>query len=100
MKKKSGYTLIEGLVSMLIIGVVGITAIGFASGYFKDTFKRDMQSKAAIANINTLETLKAEVATPSQLYTFSQEHDIKIIAIGIGEIEFSASGELNVISDE
>lgn len=92
--------MIEGLVSMLIIGVVGITAIGFASGYFKDTFKRDMQSKAVIANINTLEKLKAEVATPSQLYTFSLEHDIKIIAIGIGEIKFSASGAMNVISDE
>lgn len=100
MNKKSGYTLIEGLVSMLIIGVVGITAMSFASGYFKDTYKRDIQTKAVIANINTLEKLKAEVATPSQLYTFSQEHDIKIIAIGIGEIGFSPSGEMNVISDE
>lgn len=92
--------MIEGLVSMLIIGVVGMSALGFASGYFKDTFKRDIQAKAVIANINALEKLKAEVATPSQLYTFSQENEIKIIAIGIGEIEFSASGEMNVISDE
>lgn len=100
MKSKSAYTLIEGLISMLIVGVVGITAIGFASGYFKDTFRRDVQTKAVIENMNTLEKVKAEVVTLSQLYTFSQEHDIKIIAVGIGEVEFSESGEINIISDE
>lgn len=97
---KNGYTLIEGLISMLIVSVISITAIGFAGGYFNDTYRRDMQSKAVIENMNTLEKLKAEVATPSQLYAFSQEHDIKIVAIGIGEVEFSADGEMNVISDE
>jgi len=100
MKSKSAYTLIEGLMSMLIIGIVSVTAIGFASGYFKDTFYRDVQTKAVIENINTLEKVKAEVVTLSQLYTFSQEHNIKIIAIGIGEVSFSESGEINIISDE
>lgn len=100
MKSKGAYTLIEGLISMLIVGVVGITAIGFASGYFKDTFYRDVQTKAVIENMNTLEKVKAEVVTLSQLYTFSQEHDIKIIAVGIGKVEFSESGEINIISDE
>lgn len=100
MKTKSGYTLIEGLMSMLIIGVVGIAAIGFASGYFKDTTNRDVQTKAVIENINTLEKVKAEVVTLSQLYAFSQEHSIKIIAIGVGEIAFSESGEMQIISDE
>lgn len=100
MKNKSAYTLIEGLMSMLIIGIISVTAIGFASGYFKDTFNRDVQTKAVIENINIVEKVKAEVVTLSQLYTFSQENDIKIIAIGIGEIEFSESGEINIISDE
>ena len=100
MNKKNGYTLIEGLISMLIVGVIGITAISFASGYFKDTFRRDVQTKAVIENINTIEKVKAEVVTLSQLYTFSQENDIRIVAIGIGEIEFSESGEINIISDE
>jgi hypothetical protein len=100
MKSKSAYTLIEGLMSMLIIGMVSVAAIGFASGYFKDTFHRDVQTKAVIENINILEKVKAEVVTLSQLYTFSQEHDIKIIAVGIGEVSFSESGEINIISDE
>ena len=86
--------------SMLIIGMVSVAAIGFASGYFKDTFHRDVQTKAVIENINILEKVKAEVVTLSQLYTFSQEHDIKIIAVGIGEVSFSESGEINIISDE
>lgn len=97
---KNGYTLIESLISMLIISVISITAIGFASGYFKDTFRRDTQSKAVIENMNTLEKLKAEVATPSQLYAFSQTHDIKVIAVGLGEVEFSADGEMTIVSDE
>ena len=100
MKSKGAYTLIEGLISMLIVGVVGITAIGFASGYFKDTFHRDVQTKAVIENMNTLEKVKAEVVTLSRLCAFSQEHNIKIIAIGIGEVKFSESGEINIISDE
>ena len=86
--------------SMLIIGIVSVAAIGFASGYFKDTFHRDVQTKAVIENMNTLEKVKAEVVTLSQLYTFSQEHDIKIIAVGIGEVELSEIGEVNIISDE
>lgn len=100
MKSKSGYTLIEGLISMLIIGAISITTIGFASGYFKNTFNRDMQLKSVIENINTLEKVKVEVATPSQLYAFSQAHDIRIVAVGIGEVEFSTDGEMTVITDE
>lgn len=97
---KKGYTLIEGLISMLIVSVISITAIGFARGYFKDTFRRDTQAKAVVENMIVLEKLKAEVATPSQLYAFSQTHEIKVIAVGLGEVEFSAGGEMNIISDE
>ena len=100
MNTKSGYTLIEGLISILIIGVVGITAIGFASAYFKDTYYRDVQTKTVIENMNTLERLKAEVVTLSRLCAFSQEHNIKIIAVGVGEVKFSEIGEINIISDE
>jgi cystathionine beta-lyase/cystathionine gamma-synthase len=97
---KNGYTLIEGLISMLIICVISITAIGFANGYFKETFRRDAQTRVVVENMSTLEKLKAEVATPSQLYAFSQTHNIKVIAIGLGEVKFSEDGEMIIVSDE
>ena len=50
--------------------------------------------------MSTLEKLKAEVATLSQLYAFSQTHNIKVIAIGLGEVKFLEDGEMIIVSDE
>lgn len=98
--KKSAYTLVESLVSMLIISTVGIAALVFSSAYLKTTFERDIQMKSVMSNASTVEKLRAEVKTLPQLYEFSQGKDIKITAIGIGEIELSADGSYTVVNAE
>ena len=97
---KRGYTLIEGLISMLIISVVGMTALGFVSGYQKMTFVRDRQNAAVISNMTYIEKLKAEVHTLPQLYDFSRDKNMKIIAVGVGEISFISPTTYSVLTDE
>lgn len=98
--KKSAFTLVESLVSLLIISAVGMAAMVFASSYLKTTYDRDVQMSAVMSNMSTVETLRAEVKTLPQLYAFSQDREVKITAVGIGEIELSADGSFTVISDE
>ena len=98
--KKSAYTLVESLVSMLIVSVVGMAALVFSSAYLKTTYERDVQMKAVMSNISEVEKLRAEVKTLPQLYEFSQGKDIKISAIGIGEIELFEDGSYTVVSSE
>ncbi|NCU32084.1 MAG: type II secretion system protein [Candidatus Moranbacteria bacterium] len=103
MNKKGGYTLIEALVSMLVVSIVAMSAIAFAGGYFKTTVQRDMQIKAVFENMNTIEKLRAEVKSVPQLYDFSQGNNIKIIAIGVGEVALTQVGEtieFTVLSNE
>ena len=100
MMKKSAFTLIESLVGLMIISAVGMAAMVFASAYLKTTYDRDVQMSTVIANMNTAETLRAEVKTLPQLYEFSKEHEMKIIAVGIGEIVLSEDGTYRVVGDE
>ena len=98
--KKSAFTLVESLVSVLIISAVGMAALVFSSAYLKTTFERDMQMKSVMSNVSTVEKLRAEVKTLPQLYEFSQGKEIKISAVGIGEIELNADGSFTVINAE
>lgn len=98
--KKSAFTLVESLVALLIISAVGMTALGFSSAYLKTTYDRDVQMSTVIANMNIAESLRAEVKTLPQLYEFSKEHEMKIIAVGIGEIILSEDGSYTVAGDE
>lgn len=98
--KKSAFTLVESLVSLLIISAVGMAALVFSSAYLKTTFERDMQMKAVMSNVSTVEKLRAEVKTLPQLYEFSKEQDIEISAVGIGRIELSADGSYVVTEAE
>lgn len=98
--KKSAFTLVESLVSVLIISAVGMVALVFSSAYLKTTFERDMQMKSVMSNISTVEKLRAEVRTLPQLYEFSQGKEIKISAVGIGEIELNADGSYTVVNAE
>ena len=98
--KKSAFTLVESLVSVLIISAVGMAALVFSSAYLKTTFERDMQMKSVMSNISTVEKLRAEVRTLPQLYEFSQGKEIKISAVGIGEIELNADGSFAVVNAE
>jgi len=98
--KKSAFTLVESLVSMLVISAVGMAALIFSSAYLKTTFDRDVQMQAVMLNVSTVEKLRAEVKTLPQLYEFSQDKDIKISAVGVGEISLSEDGSYNIVSAE
>jgi prepilin-type N-terminal cleavage/methylation domain-containing protein len=92
--KRNGFTLVESLVSALIIGVVGMSAIFIVSNYLKITYSRDMQTKAVIQNLNTIERLKSEVSSLSDLYEFQKDNNnIRIIAVGVGEAKLSKNGD-------
>ena len=98
--KKSAFTLVESLVSLLIISAVGMAAVVFSSAYLKTTFERDVQMKTVMSNVSTAEKLRAEVRTLPQLYTFSRGKEMKISAVGIGEIELYEDGTFIVINAE
>ena len=98
--KKSAFTLVESLVSMLIISAVAMAALVFSSAYLKTTFERDVQMKSVMTNVSTIEKLRAEVKTLPQLYEFSLGKEMKISAVGIGEIELNADGSFTVVNAE
>ena len=98
--RKSAFTLVESLVSLLIINAVGMAALVFSSAYLKTTFERDVQMKAVMSNMSTVEKLRAEVRTLPQLYEFAQDKEIEISAVGIGKIELSADGSYVVTDAE
>ena len=98
--KKSALTLVESLVSMLIISAVAMAALVFSSAYLKTTYERDVQMKSVMTNVSTIEKLRAEVKTLPQLYEFSQGKEMKISAVGVGEIELNADGSFTVVNAE
>lgn len=98
--KKSAFTLVESLISLLIISAVGMTVVVFSSAYLKTTFDRDVQMQTVLDNISTVEKLRAEVKTLPQLYEFSKDKEIKITAIGLGVINLSGDGTFSVAEPE
>ena len=98
--KKSAFTLVESLISLLIISVVGMAVVVFSSAYLKTTFDRDVQIQTVLDNISTVEKLRAEVKTLPQLYEFSKDKEIKITAIGLGVINLSEDGTFLVAEPE
>ena len=98
--KKSAFTLVESLISLLIISAVGMAVVVFSSAYLKITFDRDVQMQTVLDNISTVEKLRAEVKTLPQLYEFSKDKEIKITAIGLGVINLSEDGTFSVAEPE
>ena len=98
--KKSAFTLVESLISLLIISAVGMAVVVFTSAYLKTTFDRDVQMQTVLDNISTVEKLRAEVKTLPQLYEFSKDKEIKITAIGLGVINLSEDGTFSVAEAE
>lgn len=98
--KKSAFTLVESLISLLIISAVGMAVVVFSSAYLKTTFDRDVQMQTVLDNISTVENLRAEVKTLPQLYEFSKDKEIKITAIGLGVINLSEDGTFSVAEPE
>ena len=98
--KKSAFTLVESLISLLIISAVGMAVVVFSSAYLKTTFDRDVQMQTVLDNISTVEKLRAEVKTLPQLYEFSKDKEIKITVIGLGVINLSEDGTFSVAEPE
>lgn len=101
--KRNAFTLVESLVAALIVGVTTVSALFIINGYLKTTYARDVQTKAVIDNVSTIEKLKADVKTLNDLYEFSQNNSIRIIAVGGGEAELSKIGNkinMTLLSDE
>ena len=98
--KKSAFTLVESLISLLIISAVGMAVVVFSSAYLKTTFDRDVQVQTVLDNISTVEKLRAEVKTLPQLYEFSRDKEIKITAIGLGVVNLSEDGTYSVAEPE
>ena len=98
--KKSAFTLVESLISLLIISAVGMAVVVFSSAYLETTFDRDVQMQTVLDNISTVEKLRAEVKTLPQLYEFSKDKEIKITAIGLGVINLSEDGIFSVAEPE
>lgn len=98
--KRPAFTLSEAMVGLLIISCTGMAAMRFTSSFLKNKYERDIQISAVVQNMNMAEALRAEVKTLPQLYEFSKDKDIKIWAVGIGEIELSQTGEYTVTNSE
>ncbi len=97
---KKAFTLIETLVSLAIISAVGMASTLFVSGYFKTTYERDMQTVSAINNLSAIEELKAGVDSLPRLYSFISGKEVKVTAIGVGEIDLHADGTYDVVAPE
>ncbi len=101
---KKGFTLAETLVSILLVSAVLVSSLYIASSYYNYTYMRDGQMAQVIENINFIEQIKSEVHSINDLYDFTLESDIRIIAVGVGEINLSknSDGDIEVlkVSDE
>ena len=75
-------------------------AFSFMSAYLKTTGERDAGMLEMTKNMNDVEILRAEVKTLPQLGEFSQNKNIKLKAVGIGEVKVSDTGEVTVIKED
>lgn len=98
--KKSAFTIAESLVALLIISMAVMAAFNFVSSYQKVTFERDVSINSFIKNINAAESLRAGDDILPRLYELSLTHEIKVTAVGIGEIQLNPDGTFNVIGED
>lgn len=98
--KKQGFTIVESLISMLIISAIGIGVTFVLNSYYKTTYSRDMGAYETINAVSTLEQLKSDVKSLDDLYNFTHSHsNLKTVAVGIGEVTLTklADGKVNII---
>lgn len=97
MKPKKAFSIVEVLISMLIISIIGVGITFLLSSYYKTTYRRDLQLKEVMNNMNAIEQIKANVNSIEDLYSLTNNNDnIRIIAVGIGEVSLSkkANGDI------
>lgn len=98
--KKSAFTIAESLVALLIISMAVMASFNFISAYKKVTFERDVSVNALMKNIAAAESLRAGDDTLSRLYELSLNNEIKVTAVGTGEIQLNPDGTFNVIGED
>ena len=98
--KKSAFTIAESLVGLLIISMAVMAAFNFASSYQQVTFERDASMNSLMKNITVAESLRAEENILPRLYELSLTHEIKVTAVGIGEIQLNEDGTFSVIEED
>ena len=74
-----------------------MTSFNFISAYKKVTFERDISVNALMKSITAAESLRAGDDTFSRLYELSLNNEIKVTAVGIGEIQLNSDGTFDVI---
>ena len=77
----------ECLTALLLISGVGMAAFLLLGSYYRESFSRDQQMQALIQNTSAVEQLKAQVHDLSDLYAFSKNHPLRVVALGVGEVE-------------
>ncbi len=98
--KKKGFTIVEGLISILIVSFIIIGAVYISDGYLRQTYQRDESIKRLTKNINIIEDIKGNVKTLDDLYNMSKSYNFKIIAIGLGEVELTKEADGNITLNE
>lgn len=97
---KKAFTLIEVLVGLLLISAISMASLRLSSSYLKNTYDRDAQTAVAIENLSTSEEIKAGADTLPRLYSLIQGKNVKVTAVGVGEIALNADGSFTVLSNE
>ena len=98
--KKSAFTMAETLVSLLIVSMAVMAAFNFVSTYKKITFERDISVNSLMKNITAVESLRAEDDIFPRLHELSLTHDIKVTAVGTGELQINSDGTYNIIGED
>ena len=100
MVKRKAFTLIEALVSISIVGVLVITSVKIMSVYGKTAFDRDRNIQELTENINILEEIRENAKTLPELYALTEGRNVKISAVGIGNIELHNDGSFDITERE
>lgn len=98
--KKSAFTIAESLISLLIAGMAVTASFNFISAYKRVTYERDASINALMKNIAAAESLRADDDKMHRLYELSLNNDIKITAVGIGEISVNSDGTFRVTGSD
>lgn len=98
--KKSAFTIAESLVALLIVSMAVITAFNFVSVYKKETFERDISINSLMVHITAAESLRAGDDIFTRLYELSLTHEMKVTAVGIGEIQINADGSFDITGED
>ena len=98
--KKTAFTLIESLICITVISLSVIAATKIISLYQKTVYERDINMQTMAENISVLEDIKANTKELSDIFPYTQNNNIKIFAVGIGEIELSEDGSFTVVNPE